>query len=257
MTQDICHIGKSIISKCFIVILSLILCLTLFAQDKRQAQESSTDSFDIKKVSFLLPQPLPKGKYYQALSIIHVFTPKDWTLDVINAPMFCYEGKYTLPKGFNIQGSLATLFISYRFLLGPFWNYSSGNNHFGVGYQVAFNYGILNQFGFKTKLSILEQQPSITLGHSFHKSTVTLRGNLYWTNQINEYQGGHTVSSPNSFINGYGARANYEQRLWKNRILFLGFAMNYLRYHIIAWPAFPVNQYRYWVPEIHMGLEFK
>src|SRR6478672_2195124 len=83
-----------------------------------QAQQSETqlpkDSFDIKRTSFLLPQPLPSGKYSQAISLVYVVLPKDWTLDVINAPTFCYEAKYTLPAGFNLQGSFNTLIVSSR-----------------------------------------------------------------------------------------------------------------------------------------------
>jgi hypothetical protein len=238
---------------CFVWIL-LVLITHTKAQGQGITNNKSADSFDIKKVSFQLPQPLPKGKYYHAISIIHVIIPKDWTLDVINAPMFSYEGKYTLPHGFNIQASLATLFISYRLLLGPFWNYTFGNNHIGAGYQVAYNYGFLNEFGFNSKVAIWEQQPSILLGHSFKNTALTLRGNLNWTTAIYQYQGGHVVPSTNSFINGYGASATYEQRIRKKKIMFVGAKANYIRYHIIAWPAFPVNQYRYWVPEIQVGL---
>jgi hypothetical protein len=168
--------------------------------------------------------------------------------------MFCYEGKYTLPHGFNLQGSFATLFISNRINLGPFWNYSNDKFHFGVGYQVAYNLGFLNEFGYNTTLTIWEQQPSVSTGYSFKKTAITLRGDLYWTTSINESSSGHVVSHPGSFVNGYSILAKFEQRLWKNHIMAVGVKTNYLRYHIIAWPAFPVNRYRYWVPEIHVGI---
>ncbi len=217
--------------------------------------DSTDDGFDIKKSSFLLPQALPSGKYYQRLAVLYVVVPKDWTTETITAPMFGYEGKYTLPYGFNMQASLATLFISYRLLFGPFWNYSVNNFHFGLGYQVAFNYGFLNQFGFKTVLNIWEQQPSLTVGYSFKKTAVILRGDLYITNSIHETQGGNTISYP-GFTNGYSVTSAVEERLWKNRLMSFGFKLNYVKYHIIAWPAFPVNQYRYWLPEFDLGLSF-
>lgn len=230
----------------------------VFAQDSSKADKTDTtvDNFDIRSISFFLPQNLPKWKYYQSVSIQYVILPKDWTLDVINAPMLSYAGKYTLPYGFNVQASLATLFISYRLLAGPFWNYSHDHYHIGLGYQFAFNYGFLNEFGFKTHLTIWEQQPSLTLGYSFKKVAVTLRGDLYWTNKIYESQGGHTIPFTTSFINGYSIRSTVEQRLWKDRIMSFGVKFYYVRYHIIAWPAFPVNQYRYWVPEFQLGLSF-
>jgi hypothetical protein len=243
----------------------IILCMTVFfTTEYSYAQTTGSnakskppdDGFDIRKSSFLLPQPLPKGKYYQNASILYVVVPNDWTTETISAPMLSYAGKYTLPYGFNLQASLATLFISYRVNLGPFWNYSIDHYHFGAGYQIVFNYGFLNQFGFNTQLTIWEQQPAVVVGYSFQKTAVTLRGDLYWTNSIYETQGGHTVPYTTSFINGYSVTAALEQRLWKNRLMSFAVKLNYLRYHIIAWPAFPVNQYRYWVPEFHLGLSF-
>lgn len=77
----------------------------------------------------MLPQPLPAWKYSHSISLQYVVPPKDWTLDAVVAPMFNYTGKYTLPKGFNVQAGLSTLIISNRLNAGPFWNYSSGNFH--------------------------------------------------------------------------------------------------------------------------------
>jgi hypothetical protein len=219
-------------------------------------KDSLDDGFDIRHSSFLLPQALPEWKYYQNASILYVVVPKDWATTAISAPMLNYAGKYTLPYGFNLQASLATLFISYRINLGPFWNYSVDHFHFGAGYQFVFNYGFLNQFGFNTKITIWEQQPAILVGYSFKKTAVTLRGDLYLTNSISENQGGHTVTFGSAFTNGYSITAALEQRLWKNRLMSFAVKLNYLKYHIIAWPAFPVNQYRYWVPEFHLGLSF-
>lgn len=224
---------------------------SLQAQGKR-----SGDRYNISAHSFLLPQPLPAGKYSHSLSIYYVVPPKDWTLDIVNAPMFNYTGKYTLPKGFNLQGGISSLIVSNRLNLGPFWNYTVNNFHFGVGYQVAFNYGFLKQFGFNTILTGWEQQPSITIGHNFGKTTFTLRGDLYYTTALYISEGGNRVPSPDPFVNGYSVTGSFEQRLHKNRVISLGLKMNYLRYHILAWPALPVNSYRYFIPEFQIGWNF-
>jgi hypothetical protein len=253
---------RSFLQFTFCKTISFIVLLSIVKNGYTQEKGSSPgkpihdSSFDVRNSSFFLPQSLPSGKYYQDVSILYVVVPKDWTTETLNAPMLSYAGKYTLPHGFNVQASLATLFISYRLNLGPFWNYSSDHYHFGAGYQVAFNYGFLNQFGFNTTLTIWEQQPSISAGYSFKKVAVTLRGDMYYTNSVKETQGGHTVPYSTSSINGYSVMATVEQRLWKARMMSFGFKLNYLRYHIIAWPAFPVNQYRYYVPEFHLGLSF-
>ena len=231
---------------------------TNYAQEKAAAREQATPAgeFDIKQKSFLLPQPLPKGKYSQQAAILYVVPAIDWTYELIAAPMLSYAGKYSLPKGFNLQASLATLFVSTRANFGPFWNYSAGNYHFGLGYQVVFNLGVLHHFEFATVLTGWEQQPSVTIGYSFRKSAVILRGDLYWTNSFNLIEDKNVIRYNNSFINGYSFSGSLEQRLWKDHLLSFGVKMYYVKYHIIAWPAFPVNQYRYWVPEFQLGLDF-
>ena len=224
------------------------------------AQEKDSTSlkagYDIRTGSVLLPQRLPKGKYSHAIYILYVVPPKDWTLDAVLAPMFNYTGKYALPMGFNLQGGISSLIISNRFNAGPFWNYVTGNSHFAVGYQVAYNLGFLGVAGFDTLLTGWEQQPSITAGYNFGKTALTIRGDMYYTTALNFTEGGNTLSNRESFVNGYGVLLSFEQRLTKRRVMSLGFRMNYLRYHIIAWPALPVNNYRYFMPEFQIGLNF-
>src|SRR5437764_271604 len=82
--------------------------------DSISAPGATVDEFDIKKASFLLPQALPRGKYYQSFSILYLVLPRDWITQIIKAPVLYYTGKYTLPYGFNLQGSLSTLLISNR-----------------------------------------------------------------------------------------------------------------------------------------------
>lgn len=228
-----------------------------FAQQKNSATSSKApDEFDIKDASFLMPQAQLKWKFTQAFSIYYVVPPKDWTLDIIKAPFFNYSCKLALPAAFNIQASLSTIFVSTRISAGPSWNYSVDQFHFAVGYQVAFNYGYLAQFGFSTKLTGWEQQPSLTAAYSFGKTAVILRGDLYYTTALDVDEGGYVIPASENFLNGYSVTASYDQRLFKNRVMSLGLKINYVRYHIIAWPALPVNSYRYAVPEFQLGLDF-
>src|SRR6478736_1358764 len=168
-----------------LIIIQCAACNELYAQKKDSAQ------FDIKSQSFLLPLPAPARKYSHQIAIYYVVPPKDWTMDIVKAPMFNYTGKYRLPKGFNIQGGISTLIISNRFNVGPFWNYSIDNLHFGVGYQIAYNLGFLSQFGFHTVLTGWEQQPSVTIGYSFARTAVTLRGDMYYTTALYLSEGGN------------------------------------------------------------------
>ncbi|MEO8210908.1 MAG: hypothetical protein ABI840_10115 [bacterium] len=219
-------------------------------------EEIVKDSFDIKMESFLLPLRQPSGKYSSSLSLLNIFTPKDWTLDVVKAPMFQYAAKYSLPHGFNVQASLSTLLISNRITLGPYWNYSVNNCHFGIGYQAVFNYGVLKPFGYHSKLTGWEHQPTILVGYSFQTMALTFRSDLYWTDVLYLRGGDNVITFGDSFMNGYSFSLNLEQRITKNRVMSFGLKWSHLRYHIVAWPAFPVNSYRYDVPEIQLGLNF-
>lgn len=230
--------------------------LLLVSWSFHSAQAQDTTRFDIRERSFLLPQQQAPWKYSHAIYLQYVVPPKDWTLDAVVAPMFNYTGKYTLPKGFNVQAGVSSLIISNRFNLGPFWNYSKGNWHVGIGYQVAFNFGVLRHFGFNTILTGWETQPSLTLGYSFEKTAVTIRGDLYNTLDISLSEGGNTLSNAERFVNGYSILTSFEQRLTRQRVMSLGFRMNYLRYHIIAWPALPASKYSYFMPEFVIGLNF-
>ncbi|HQQ96571.1 MAG TPA: hypothetical protein PLX35_04875 [Cyclobacteriaceae bacterium] len=215
--------------------------------------------FDSRTGSFWLPSTRPKGIYEHSLSIFYVVVPKAWSLDNVNAPMFNYTGRYSLGKDFNLQASLATLFVSNRASVGPFWNHSFGHLHLGVGFQMVFNYGILKEFGYNTVLTGWEQQPSVALGISFPNYAVTVRGEVYYTSSFYLSEGGNVVSFKsfrNGGLNGGSITTTLEQRLWKDRVMSYGVKLAVVRYHIVAWPALPVNTYRYFVPEFQIGIKF-
>jgi hypothetical protein len=215
---------------------------------------SEYDSFDIKSASYLLPQAHPKWHYFHSFTFSYLDIPAAWALQKVCAPMLTYNAKLSLPYGFDMQASLATIYVSNRLNFGPSWNYSIHHYHFGIGYQIAYDFGHLNQYGYKTTFSGWEQQPSVTAGYSFKKIAIILKGDLYQTNSLDFNEGGHSVPMWNSFTNGYSISASVEQRLYRNKVISVGIKMNNIRYHFLAWPAFPVNQYHYWVPEIQLGI---
>ena len=93
-----------------------------------------------------------------------------------------------------------------------------------LGWNVAWNYGRLNQFGFATTLTGWEQQPSISFGHVFAHTAVTFRADLYVTSVLYITEDKNTLTTANSFINGYSFSANFEQKLYKNRAINFGLA---------------------------------
>ena len=241
----------------FFTFFFLLLIQNVISQDKSLPEvKDPHDTFNIKQSSFLLPQAQRKWKFSQAISAYYILPPKDWILDVVNAPLLNYSCKFALPKAFNIQASLSTAGVSNRLNFGPFWNCNIKNFHFALGYQGAFNLGILTGFGFNTTLSDWEQQPSLTLAYNFGKTAVIIRGDIYYTNSFKLNEAGFIISSKDHYINGYSGTINFDQRLFKNKVMSVGFKLSYVKYHIIAWPALPVNRYRYPVPEFQLGYNF-
>ena len=241
----------------------LLLFLSLISKNNYASEssgirndDSDTSSFNIQSHSFLLPQAKPPRKFSSSIYFLNVFIPRDWTHDIIKAPMFSYAAKYSLPAGFDLHGCISTLIISNRICIGPFWNLTLDNYHIGFGYQLAFNYGFLTEFGFDTRLTGWEQQPTLLLGAAYGNMAVTLRGDLYVTSSLYLREGESVIPFTDDFLNGFSITASLEQRLYKKRVMSLGIKWSYLRYHILAWPAFPVNRYRYDVPEFQIGLNF-
>src|SRR5690349_13447635 len=99
----------------FLLIIFSVAAQKNFAQENKLTASSETgNEFDIKQGSFLLPQALPKWQYSHAFSIYYVVPPKDWTLDMVKAPFLNCSCKLALPKAFNVQASLSTIFVSNR-----------------------------------------------------------------------------------------------------------------------------------------------
>ena len=235
----------------------LLLIQNVISQDKSLPEvKDPHDTFNIKQSSFLLPQAHHKWKFSHAVSAYYILPPKDWILDIVNAPFFNYSCKLALPKAFNVQAGISTVGVSNRLNFGPFWNFSIKNFCGAIGHQAIFNLGVLNGFGFNSKLTGWEQQPSLTLAYNFGKTAVIIRGDLFFTTSFNLSEAGFVITSKDRFLNGYSGTINFDQRLFKNKVMSVGFKLSYVRYHIIAWPALPVNRYRYPVPEFQLGYNF-
>lgn len=225
----------------------------LFSQDKPATDK---DAFDMKSASFYLPSRLPKGSFQHTFWIANFFLPSDWTNNAINAPMFNYTARYTLPAGFSLEGGVATLFISNRFTLGPRWSYSRNNFHVGASYLYGYNLGFLSEFGFSTLITAWSHHPTVSVGYSFPKSSLTLRMGLEYLGNFYYKTGDNVVTSDNFNLNGSFVGLVLEQRLWKDHVLSFGFEMDHMNFVMLAWPAFPVNKKTYFIPQVTLGLVF-
>ncbi|MGB6649564.1 MAG: hypothetical protein WBG01_13630, partial [Bacteroidota bacterium] len=103
---------------------------------------------------FIYPRTLPSGKISHFVGLTQANLPEDVieTDDVIRAPLFSYHIRYGLPKNLLLEGSVNTNIITFHFALGAKWGYGFDRVRFALGYDVAYWFGHLKQFGFDTKI---------------------------------------------------------------------------------------------------------
>jgi hypothetical protein len=223
-----------------------LLCLSTAAFSQSLA------NYDIK--TFHIPGPYPNKTFRHTVWVNSYFMPTDLTNVAVGAPMFNYSARYSFKKGFAAEGNVNTIFVANRFSLGPMWGYNFEKLHVGFTYLVAYNVGILRDFGFNTVITGWNQIPTFSLGYRFKRSAVTLKFGWEYFGNVNYRTGSNSVEMKQRVLNGWFTRAVLEQKLWKNHTASFGLAFNRMNFILPAWPAYPVNNKRYLIPEVSMGI---
>ena len=71
-----------------------------------------------------------------------------------------------------------TNIITWQFSLGPRWRFEINRLSLSLGYDLAFWFGTLNQFGFKSKIRGWNHYPNLTLGYVFDNFAISLKSEL-------------------------------------------------------------------------------
>lgn len=210
--------------------------------------------FDIAKASLYYPHRFETGKWGMEVAISQVKLPFDWLENSIQAPLFQYHVNLGLPKGFALDSRFSTLFVSNQVSLGPRWNWRKENFSFNVGYDLAFAFGFLNQFGFDTKMNSWSNIPNASVGYRLGDLAFTLRGEVNIVTSLYTEQGENVVASDRNFNNGYTIALYCEQRISRDNVIVLGLKNSLAKYHFMAWPAFSTFNRYYNIPEFYIGL---
>lgn len=219
------------------------------------AQEA-VDTFDIAASSLYYPHRFKPKEFRMELALSQVKLPFDWLETAIQAPLFHFHANYGLPKGFAIDGRFSSLFVSNQISLGSRWNYQTGDKKvsFNVGYDVAYTFGFLNQFGFASSAHSWINYPNASVGWKFKDVAFTLKGEVVVVTYFSSKQGENEITSDRNFSNGWTIALYMEQRIHKNKVLVLGLKNAYAKYHFMAWPAFSTFNRYYNIPEFYIGL---
>jgi hypothetical protein len=206
---------------------------------------------------FLYPDILSSTEFKHSVGLGMADLPEDQveeSSDFIRAPLFNYQIRYGLPENFNIYGAVNSNLVTFHFSLGPRWHYKADRWTIGLGYDIAYWFGQLNQFGYKSKIHGWFNYPNLTVGYAFNKFAVSVKGELILQTSITTKSDDIEVSNSYNTFNGTIIGIYIEQPLWKDQIVLIGLKMYYTKFYYPIWAAFPTFNRYFYIPEITIGL---
>lgn len=221
-------------------------------------QLSAQDDF-VGSKSFMYPNELEFGKVKSLFSLTLAKLPEDAVEEVssnILAPLFNYDILYGLPMGFSGHGNFTTNWVTFHLSLGPKWNYRFKRVSFSIGYDVAYVYGRIFNFGFDSEIKGWLNYPNITIGAAIEKVTLSVKAEATITTSLTQFNDDVEVGSDKNKLSGVAVSAIVEQPLWKDNIIALSFKGNYTRLYYPAWAVFPTWDRYSFIPEIIIGIVF-
>jgi len=228
-------------------LIAVILGLPVFLN----AQQKSPP-VDIEKESIYFPHHYQKYKVQIGLGFYFIRLPFDWVENALQVPLVDLRMTFGLPAGFSLEGSLNTVAVSNQVTLGAHWNYIHRNFSFNLGYDLGYELGIMNQAGFRNTGMMLSHYPNGSLGFKTKSFAITFKVEamiIAW----GQMKTGETLMSQSANIfNGMSGAIYLEQRIFRKKILVIGFKDNYMKYYWPAWMVFSTFDRYYHIPELHL-----
>ncbi len=230
---------------------SLLHCF-LFLLPALAFPQQKSPPIDIGKESLYFPHRFEKYKVQVGLGFYFTRLPYDWVETALEAPLIDLELTFGLPKGFSVAGSLNTLVVSNQVTLGPRWNFIHKNFSFNVGWDVGYALGMMNIGGFKNTGMMVTQYPNLSLGFKTRTLAFTLKGEAVIISWGQMKTGENLMVKPANVFDGVTGAIYLEQRIFRTKVLAIGFKQNYVKYYWPAWMVFPTFDRYYFIPELHL-----
>jgi len=230
-------------------LLIVLYVLSIFIQNT-QAQT------DVRSGSFAYPSIMQKKEYKHELSLLLAKLPEESIEEVSNwiyAPLFIYNAKYGLAKGFNLNGIITTNIITFQFRGGAQWQYELNKVSFAAGFDAAYWFGKLKHFGFNSTAKGWQNYPYLAFGIAFDKFTVTAKSEFNFMLYMKESADDIETSTDKNIFNGFLFSIMIEQPLWKDHYMSIGFNFNYTKIYWPSWAVFPSWDRYIFVPEVLIG----
>ncbi len=231
--------------KTFAIVVLLFLMSSVIAQEK-----GKTDTFNITGHTMRFPQHPSKWGFRIAAGLSMVKPPKDLLENAIQAPLVNIHMVFGLPWKFSLEGDVTTIVVSNQMALGPRLGFSVKDFSFNIGYDMAFVYGQLRQFGFDNNTKVWIGYPNISLGYKLKKMAFTLKMEAVTLINVVQSSGENDIVRTKNYFNGFTAAVYIEQRLWKDHIFIIGFKDNYEKFYWPTWMLFTTFNRFYHIPEL-------
>ena len=228
----------------------LVVLLVFMGYEAVFAQEEPSLYLNEPMPSMHMPRYDKITHYRASIGLSMVQPPKDMVETAIQAPLFNYHGIYTLPWKLSVEGDFTSLIVSNQICLGPRINFSTANFGLKLGWDLAFVFGQLKQFGFDNTTKAWLHYPNISGSYQLKNMILTLKTEAVIVSSVNTKTGENGLSNARNFYNGYTGAFYIEQRLHKNKVLIIGFKDSYVKYCWPVWLTFSTFNRYYHVPEI-------
>jgi hypothetical protein len=214
---------------------------------------AAKDTFDINSRSMQYPHYLKKWKFRISAGLSMVRPPKDLLENAIQAPLVNIHMTYGLPWKLSLEGDVTTILVSNQFALGPRYTYQYKNFGVKAGWDFAFIYGQLKQYGFDNSLAGLFHYPNLSVGYKFKKIAFTLKGEVVILGRTSSKSGENSVNTSKKVYLGHTLGIYIEQRIHKNKVFIIGLKNNYLRMYWPTWLLYSTFNRYYDIPELNFS----
>ena len=208
------------------------------------------DTFDITRHSMQFPHQYKKWGFQVSAGLLLVKPPFDLMENNYQGPLVNIHATFGLPWKFSLEGDISSILVSNQFSLGPRLSFLFRNFGIKLGWDVAFSYGQLRQFGFDNKSKVWIHYPSISLGYKLKTMAFTFKAELIGVSRVSQTTGENEVVQSKNFFNGFTGAIYIEQRLWKEHVFMVGLKDNYEKLYWPTWMLFTTFNRFYHIPEL-------
>ena len=203
------------------------------------------------------PDPYQIGEFHSAAGIALSALPRTVVEEEIRTiPLIDFQCRYGLPANFSLYGRANTNVLTNFIKVAPQWSVKGGRFSLGLGYGLAFWYGIANFDGFDVSASSWMNFPTASLGVDFDDWLVTFSGDIQIVTTRSTKVEEVVVGTDNNYVSGYGIAVSIEQPFYRDTHSLVSFKLNYTQAVYQAWLAFSTFRQYFVYPEFSFSLLF-